>query len=176
MRMSHPATSLGRMYETPDEVEWLQGLIDASHARGTPHLRQIISGDHRMTAAQVVDALTGMKVLSLATVTARGEPRISAVDGHFLHGRWTFGTDGHAAKARHIAARPAVSAAHVDGEQIGVFCHGTATLLTPDDPAWDETIAHWSRHYGTDPTTWGDDIRMYRVDPSWMVAYRGALG
>ena len=33
-----------------------------------------------------------MKVLSAATVTAAGEPRISALDGHFLHGTWTFST------------------------------------------------------------------------------------
>lgn len=174
VRMSAPATSVGAMYETPEEVESLQRLIDSSRAGATPHLRAIISGNHVMTAPQIVDALTGMKVLSLATVTAKGEPRVSAVDGHFLHGRWTFGTDGRAAKARHLATRPAVSAAHVDGERIGVFCHGTAVALTPADPAWDETIAHWAAHYGSDPTTWGDDIRMYRIEPTWFVGYRGA--
>jgi hypothetical protein len=172
--MSEAARRLPRMYETPDELTALQQLIDASHRGGSAHLREIVSGDHVMDAAQIADALTGMKVLSLATVTARSEPRISAVDGHFLHGRWTFGTDGRAVKARHLAARPAVSAAHVDGERIGVFCHGTAHVLTPDDDAWDETIAHWARHYGSDPTTWGDDIRMYRIEPTWMVGYRGA--
>ena len=93
------------MHETPAEMAALDDLITASHGRSTSHLRDIVSGDRRMDAAQVVAALTGMKVLSLATVTARGEPRVSAVDGHFLHGRWTFGTDGRAAKAAHLAAR-----------------------------------------------------------------------
>lgn len=162
------------MYETPEELAELDRLIRSSHARGTAHLREIIDGDRRLDAAGVVEALAGMRVLSLATVTAKGEPRVSAVDGHFLHGRWTFGTDGRSAKAAHLAARPAVSAAHVDGERIGVFCHGTAARLTPDDPAWDETIAHWTRHYGSDPTTWGEDVRLYRIEPSWMVGYRGA--
>lgn len=162
------------MYETPDEVARLDTLLRASHARSTTHLRTIIADDHRLDAAGVLAALEGMKVVSLATVTAKGEPRISAVDGHFLHGRWTFGTDGRAAKAAHLAARPAVSVALVDGERIGVFCHGTAVRLTGADPDWAETIAHWSRHYGSDPTTWADDVRLYRVDPSWMVGYRGA--
>lgn len=159
------------MRETAKEIAALQELMDASHARSTSHLREIVSGPRRLTAAQVVAALEGMKVLSLATVTAAGEPRVSAVDGHFLHGRWTFGTDGRAAKARHLAARPAVSAAHVDGERLGVFCHGRAVRLTPDDPAWQETIAHWSAHYGSDPTTWGEDIHMYRIEPTWLVGY-----
>ncbi|GGH35911.1 pyridoxamine 5'-phosphate oxidase family protein [Microbacterium album] len=162
------------MYETPDELDELQSLLDRSHRGGTAHLRDIVSGEHRMDAAALVPALDGMKVLSLATVTASGEPRVSAVDGHFLHGRWTFGTDGRSAKAVHLAARPAVSAAHVDGERLGVFCHGRAVRLTPDDEAWTETIAHWVRHYGSDPTTWGEDIRMYRIEPHWMVGYRGA--
>ncbi|MER7795834.1 pyridoxamine 5'-phosphate oxidase family protein [Microbacterium sp. NPDC096154] len=164
------------MYESRDELEALQGLLERSHARGTAHLRQIVSGDHRMDAERMTAALEGMKVLSLATVTARGEPRVSAVDGHFLHGRWTFGTDGRSAKARHLAARPSVSAAHVDGERLGVFCHGRAERLTPDDASWPATIAHWAAHYGSDPITWGDDIRMYRIEPSWMVAYRGGGG
>lgn len=159
------------MRETPAELEALQALLDASHASGSAHLRAIVSGDRRLAAQRLVDALQGMRVLSLATVTAKGEPRVSAVDGHLLHGRWTFGTDGRAAKARHLEARPAVSAAHVDGERLGVFTHGRVVRLTPDDAAWDETIAHWSAHYGSDPTTWADDIRMYRLEPTWMVGY-----
>jgi hypothetical protein len=159
------------MYETRQEIADLQELMDASHAAGSAHLREIVQGERRLTAARVVDELVGMKVLSLATVTARGEPRVSAVDGHFLHGAWTFGTDGRAAKARHLSARPSVSAAHVDGERLGVFCHGEAVRLTPSHPTWTETIAHWRTHYGSDPTTWGDDIRMYRITPSWFVGY-----
>jgi len=162
------------MYETETEIAALQRLIDASHSGGTSHLREIIAGEHLMSARDVVDALDGMRVLSLATVTAKGEPRVSGVDGHFLHGVWTFGTDGRAAKAQHLAARPAVSAAHIDGERLGVFCHGTAVRLTEQDPAWEETITHWTAHYGSDPTTWSDDIRMYRIEPHWLVGYRGA--
>lgn len=159
------------MRETAEEVAALQALMDASHGRSTSHLREIVSGEHRLTAEQVLKQLVGMKVLSLATVTAAGEPRVSAVDGHLLHGQWTFGTDGRAAKARHLAARPAVSAAHVDGERLGVFCHGRAVRLTPQDPLWAETIEHWTAHYGSDPTTWGEDIRMFRIEPTWLVGY-----
>lgn len=159
------------MRETAEEIAALQRLMDSSHGKATSHLREIVSGNRRLSAEQVVSALDGMRVLSLATVTARSEPRVSAVDGHFLHGCWTFGTGGRAAKVRHLAARPAVSAAHVDGECLGVFCHGRAVRLTPQDTAWEETIEHWSAHYGSDPTTWGKDVRMYRIEPTWFVGY-----
>ena len=123
------------MLETPDETAALQALLDASHARATGHLRSIIDDDRTLTAEQLVALLTGMKVLSVATVTASGEPRISALDGHFLHGTWTFSTAGTSAKAKHLETRPAVSVAHVDGEDLALFSHGYAELMAPDRSA-----------------------------------------
>lgn len=158
------------MLETPDETMALQALLDASHARATGHLRSIINDDRTLTAEQLVALLTGMKVLSVATVTAAGEPRISALDGHFLHGTWTFGTSGTSAKARHLERRPAVSVAHIDGEQLALFSHGRAEQLRPG-PELDEVDTHWTAHYGSSPLSWGDDIRMYRLRMTWVVAY-----
>ena len=158
------------MLETLEETAALQTLLDASIARATGHLRAIITDDRTLTAEQLVGLLTGMKVLSVATVTAAGEPRISALDGHFLHGTWTFSTSGTSAKAKHLAARPAVSVAHVDGEDLALFTHGYADLMQPG-PERDEVEAHWTAHYGSSPWSWGDDIRMYRLRMTWAVAY-----
>jgi general stress protein 26 len=156
------------MFETSDEIDRLQSLLDASHARSTEHLRGIIKGDRTLSAAHIAGLLTGMKVISVATVTAHGEPRISAMDGHFLHGTWTFSTSRTAAKARHLAVRPAVSVAHVDSEAMAVFSHGRAVEIVGDDlAAVDE---HWTSHYGSSPLSWGDVV-IYRLDPSWMVGY-----
>ena len=156
------------MLETSDDLARLQALLDASHARSTAHLRDIINDDRTLTAIQLAALLTGMKVLSVATVTATGEPRISAMDGHFLHGTWTFSTSRTAAKARHLAARPGVSVAHVDGEALAVFSHGQAVEIVDDElRAVDE---HWTAHYGSSPLSWGDVV-MYRLAPTWMVGY-----
>ena len=159
------------MLETADEVVALQRLLDASHARATEHLRGIIHGDRVLTARDIVALLTGMKVVTVATVTASGEPRISAMDGHFLHGSWTFSTSGTSAKARHMQARPAVSVAHVDGEELAVFSHGRVEQRRPADADWQETLEHWTDHYGASPLSWGDDVRLYRYTPAWMVGY-----
>ena len=156
------------MFETPEELARLQALLDASHRRATEHLRGIIHDDRTLSAAQIVALLTAMKVISVATVTAGGEPRISAMDGHFLHGTWTFSTSRTAAKARHLAARPAVSVAHVDGEAMAVFSHGRVVELAGDELA--AVDAHWTTHYGSSPLSWGDVV-MWRLDPTWMVGY-----
>jgi general stress protein 26 len=156
------------MLETPDDLDRLQSLLQASHARSTEHLRGIIDAERTLTAQQVVGLLTGMKVISVATVTAGGEPRISAMDGHFLHGTWTFSTSRTAAKARHLAARPAVSVAHIDGEALAVFSHGRAVELSGEELA--AVDRHWTGHYGSSPLSWGDVV-MFRLEPSWMVGY-----
>jgi hypothetical protein len=159
------------VYETDEDVVRLQALLDASHAAATDHLRSIIHGRRVLSARDLVALLTGMKVLSVATVTAHGEPRISAVDGHFLHGTWSFSTSGTSAKARHLQDRPQVSVAHVDNEELGVFSHGRVEDLAVGDDDYDETLGHWTRHYGSSPLSWGRDIRIYRYRPSWMVGY-----
>jgi hypothetical protein len=159
------------MYETAAEISALQDLLDRSHAGATRHLKNIIHDDRLLTAQDIVSLMTGMRVLSVATVTAGGEPRISALDGHFLHGTWSFSTDGNSAKGRHLAARPQVSVAHVDGEEMAVFSHGRAVPLTEDSPTWAETLDHWKRHYGSSPFDWGDAVVLYDYRLHWMVGY-----
>ncbi|WP_316528371.1 pyridoxamine 5'-phosphate oxidase family protein [Kitasatospora brasiliensis] len=163
------------MHETPDELHRLQDLLDTSLSRSTAHLRSIISGERTLTAGQLTRVLTGMCTLALATVTAKGEPRISGADGHFLHGTWHFGTARTAAKARHLAARPAISAAHLRGEDLGVFTHGAVEVLNPADgePAadWPELLAYFQDFYGADAFDWDHDVVYYRLHPHWMTAY-----
>ncbi|ASO18656.1 hypothetical protein FHR81_000917 [Actinoalloteichus hoggarensis] len=167
------------MRETPEELRDLQEMLTASLSRSTRHLRSIISTERTLTAEQLTRVLTGMCTLALSTVTAHGEPRISAVDGHFLHGRWHFGTDPTAAKARHLAARPAVSAAHLRGEELGVFTHGTVEVLNPRDgePAegWSELLAYLKDFYGDDTFDWTAGVVYYRLNPHWMTVYAADL-
>ncbi len=158
------------MLETEADLAELQALLDASVSRASEHLQSIVTPEHRLTAVQVADVLTGMCTLALSTVTAGGEPRVSGVDGHFLRGRWLFTTSGTAVKARHLRARPACSVAHLRGDDLGVFVHGKASLMAfADVPDWVE--AHLVAHYGSSPTSWGPDIVYAWVEPAWMVAY-----
>jgi hypothetical protein len=159
------------MKETEEEVTELQRLLDAAYDRSTEHLRNIITDSRKLSAAELAGVLTGMCTLNLATVTAKCEPRISAVDGHFLHGRWVFTTSGTAAKARHLRARPAASISYVDGERIGVFSHGQVEFLEPEHPDFPAIEDHLVAHYGSSPSSWGDEIVYCRLEPSWMVGY-----
>lgn len=165
------------MFETPDELHSLQVLLDTSLAGSSNHLKSIIQpGESTLDAEQVVRVCQGMCTLAIATVTRRGEPRISGADGHLLHGRWIFGTHRQAAKARHLAARPGISATFMRGEQLGIFTHGHAVPLNPEgtssDPTWPAIRDYLVNHYDgdSDDPFWDENV-WYRIDPSWMVAY-----
>jgi len=158
------------MRETPEELVALQGLLDRSVTGGNDHLVAIMTPERRVTAEQMVRVLDGMQVLVVATVTADGRPLTSCVDGHLLHGRWVFTTDATATKARHLAARPAVSATHARGDTFGVFTHGTAERLTPEHPDFAEIEDYLTGFYGSSPSSWAPDIAYLRIQPRWMLA------
>ena len=163
------------MFETDAELAELQALLDDSLSRSTEHLRSIVEpGERTLTAVQLTMVCTRMCTLAISTVTASGEPRVSAIDGHLLHGRWYFSTARSAAKARHLAERPAVSVAYIRDEDVGVFTHGTAQPLNPadgpEDPDWPAVLQYMTDYYGSSPLSWGDVV-YYRLVPHWMVAF-----
>ncbi len=99
------------------------------------HLRGIITGERRLSAADLAGRLQGMRLLTAATVTADGRPLAGPVDGYFLHGTFWFSSGRNSVRMRHLAARPAVSATHLPGEELAVTVHGRAELLDLRDPA-----------------------------------------
>ena len=126
------------MHETPDELDRLQDLLDASMATAGPHLASIITGERRLSALELAERLQGMRLLVLATATADGRPLVGPVDGYFLHGTFWFSSGTDSVRMRHLAERPAVSATHLPGEALAVTVHGRAELFTRDEPAFAE--------------------------------------
>jgi hypothetical protein len=112
--------------ETAEDLAALQDLLDRSYANAGPHMLRIHTPERRLTAEQVAERLTGMRLLSLATVSADGRPFVGPVDGIFLHGAFHFGSSPDSLRFRHIRARPWVSATHLPGEELAVTVHGRA--------------------------------------------------
>lgn len=160
------------MNETPEQLTELQGLLDRSIAGPKRHLTSIIEpGRRTLSSGRLVGELTGVCVLNVATATARGKPRLSAVDGHFLNGHWYFSTAADAVKARHLGARPAVSVAYTPRDGFGVWAHGKAVFLRRGSDEWEMFDAHLRLMYGQSPDEWADEIVFLRVDADWMVGF-----
>jgi general stress protein 26 len=142
------------MFETDEELDALDALLTRSFAGAGEHLTGIISGGRRLSARDLVRYLKGTRHFVVATVTKAGEPRCSAVDGLFLHGQLWFTTSGDARKAKHLEECPALSAAHVVGDDDGVFIHGHARVVRGGQGAADAIRHFWTEVYGASPEDW----------------------
>jgi general stress protein 26 len=162
------------VHETEAEYDALDAILDRSFAAAGPHLTGIISEQRRLRARDLGAYLVGVKHFVVATTTAAGEPRCSAVDTLFLHGHVWFSTSMSAAKARHLERRAAVSAAHVIGDDVGVFVHGTARIVLGGTDEAAMLAPHWRDVYGATPEDWVDaphDARYVEIVPASMYTY-----
>jgi nitroimidazol reductase NimA-like FMN-containing flavoprotein (pyridoxamine 5'-phosphate oxidase superfamily) len=114
------------VHEAPADIAALQELLDRSYAAAGAHLLRIHTPERRLSAEQVAEQLTGMRLLALATVTADGRPLVGPVDGIFYRGAFHFGSAPDSVRFKHIASRPQVSATHLPGEELAVTVHGRA--------------------------------------------------
>jgi hypothetical protein len=131
------------MHETAEDLAALQGLLDRSYDAAGEHLRSITTPERRVAAPQLCERLTGMVLLVLATVTADARPIAGPVDGLFYRGSFHFGTSPDAVRARHIRARPQVSATHLPREEFAVTVHGRAIPIdvrAPEGAGLRETL------------------------------------
>lgn len=135
------------MHESVDEVQAIQAVLDRSAASAGPHLAGIITEERRLSAVELVEQLHGMRLMVVATVTADGRPLAGPVDGYLLHGSFHFSTGRESVRARHLRARPSVSATHLPGEHLAVTVHGRAHLHDLQDPARPDLRQAMLDHY-----------------------------
>jgi general stress protein 26 len=162
------------VHETDGELDALDALLARSFAAAGPHLIGIISEPRRLSARDLASYLVGVKHFVVATTTSACEPRCSAVDTLFLHGRVWFSTSRTSAKAQHLERRAAVSAAHVIGDDVGVFVHGAARIVRGATEEAASLAPHWREIYGGTPEDWVDaphDARYVEIVPASMYTY-----
>lgn len=162
------------MQETPEQIQALQALIDRSFAGAGDHLQSIITPDKRLSARQVVTMLQGTKHVAFATVSSRGEPYVSPLDGLFLWGRFYASTDGSSVRARHLKRNKAVSLTHFNGDQYAITVHGDATVLEKGDAEAGAIDEVWQQLYGMSAFDLAEHVIFVRVDARRMFTFAGS--
>jgi Pyridoxamine 5'-phosphate oxidase len=163
------------VHETPEDLAALQDLLDRSYEQAGAHLRAIVTPERRMTAEEVAERLTGMRLLTLATVTADGRPITGPVDGIFFRGAFHFGSAANSVRFRHIRRRPHVSATHLPGEELAVSVHGRAALadVSPGSPFRQALLDIYVPRYGEGWDEMIDRGALYaRIDADRMFTFR----
>jgi uncharacterized pyridoxamine 5'-phosphate oxidase family protein len=161
------------MHEHDDDIDNLQDLLDVSYQHMGEHMRSIHTPERRVMAADLVRVLRGVRVLNLATVNARCEPRVAPVDGLFYRGAFWFGSGQNSVRFQHLRDRPSVSGSHTVGETFAVIVHGVAEevdVRAADDGEFHDYLLDvypdWDEWYPPD-----DKPAYARIDPWRMYAY-----
>ncbi len=164
------------MYETDEDLEALQHLLDTSWDTAGAHLQAVITPERRLTARQLSERLQGMCLLTLATVTSDGRPIAAPVDGFFYRGTFWFGSSPDSLRFRHIARNPNVSVAYVPAEELSVTMHGRADLVDLADPEHAGFSRLCTDFYGPGWSEWGEGAAYARIEPAKVFTFFLAPG
>ena len=160
------------MHETPEDIRALQALLDRSYAGAGSHLRSITTPERRVAAEDLVNELTGMCLLVVATVTADCRPIAGPLDGIFYRGAFHFGTAPNSVRYRHLLARPQVSATHMPREEFAVNVHGRAVPVEIEGGFRETLLEVYVPRYGEDWEKFLDSGPVYmRIDADRMFTF-----
>lgn len=159
------------MEETPEDVARLEGMLRQSIERAGPFLRSSFEmPEHSLSARQLISYLQGVQTVALATVTAKSEPRVAPIGSIFYRGTFYIPTTAEAARARHVARRPAVSLTLFAGDGLAIIVHGRAVIVRPDDHDFAPVEAIQRASRGTSVREWGDGVYL-RVEADVCYTY-----
>ena len=169
------------MHEHPEDVTGLQEVLDRSYEQAGDHLRAIQTPQRRLTAADLVERLQGMRLLVLATVSAAGRPVTGPVDSVFHRASVYFGTSANSVRWRHLRRNPAVSATHLPSEDWAVVVHGLAvpvdTSLAHPDGLRATLLEVYTPRYGPQWEEFLDSGPVYaRIEAERMFAFDVTAG
>jgi hypothetical protein len=160
------------MYETDADLERLAGLLARSIDRASSFLRSSFEmPEHSLSAAQLTGHLDGSLTVALATVTARGEPRVAPINAVFVGGRFHVPTIAEAARARHLARRPAASLTYYEGIDVAVIAHGHVEFIRAEDPEFAQIDAAQVQTGRESPRDWGGHPVYLRLEPETLYTY-----
>jgi hypothetical protein len=161
------------VHETREDIAALQQLLDRSYAAAGSHLRSIMTPERRASAEQLVQQLTGMCLLVVATVTSDCRPIAGPLDGIFYRGAFHFGTAPDSIRYRHLLARPQVSATHLPREEFAVNVHGRAVPVEVAGGFRETLLEVYVPRYGEDWEQFLDSGPVYmRIDADRMFAFQ----
>jgi len=160
------------MYETETDLQRLEELLGRSIQRASSFLRSSFEmPEHSLSARQLADHLQGSLTVALATVTARGEPRVAPINAVFVGGRFHVPTVAEAARARHLERRPAASLTHFKGIDAAVIAHGQVQIIRAEDAEFPEIDAAQVKSGRESPREWDGHPVYLRLEPDTLYTY-----
>ncbi len=159
------------MYETDEDMQRLQTLLDESIGQAGLFLRQSFQmPEHSLSARQLVRLWQGTQTVALATVTRRGEPRVAPIGALLWRGRFYIPTVASAARVGHISRQPAISFTHYQENGLAIILHGEAAIIQPDHPDFAALETFQREISGQSVREWGAGVYL-SITPGVIYTY-----
>jgi hypothetical protein len=157
------------MFETKSELDGLQELLDASLARAGLRLLSAWDVGKAMNARQLA-GFSGIRLVAVASVNSKGEPRVAPRPAAFLHGKFYLAANVKSTTAHRLFLTPKVAVTYFQTHAL-VLGHGKASFLRKGDSAFAEVAPEWRRAFrGGRDSLQGIDL-FIRVDASHLQAF-----
>lgn len=152
------------MYETLEDIHYLQILLDLSIERAGVFLRQSFEmPGHSLSARQLVHLWQGLQTVAFATTTRKGEPLVAPIGALLFHGRFYIPTVALAVRTSHVVQRPAISFTFYQGNDVAVIVHGEAAIVRPDSADFASLEAFQREMSGSSVREWGEGVFLHIV-------------
>lgn len=163
------------MHETEEDLERLRTLMERSIEQAGTFVRESLQmPEHSLSARQLVHLWQEPQTVAFATVTKKGEPRVSPIGALLIHSYFYIPTLESATRTRHVVNRPGVSFTLYQGNELAVIAHGNATIIWPDQAAFAEVESCMRECSGQGVSDWGEGVFL-RMDPAILYTYAREL-
>ena len=159
------------MYETPEDTQQFQDLLDRSIEQAGAFLRRSFEmPGHSLSARQLIHLWKGLQTVAFATATQKGEPRAAPTGALLLHGRFYIPTVAQAARTKHILRQRAISFTYYQGNELAVIVHGEAEVIRPDHPDFAAVESFQREMSGHSVQEWGEGVFLH-INPATIYTY-----
>jgi hypothetical protein len=142
---------------TPEERGQLAAILRESMERAGPFVRASFEWpEHALSLDDLLALFGQMRVVTLATVTSAGAPRVAPVGCLLVGAAFCIPTVRSAARCRMVARRPDVSFAYTEERALAVIVHGRGSIVGAGDALFDRCERALAALGIASPTTWGD--------------------
>ena len=157
------------MFENNTELANLQALLDASFEKAGPRMQAVYDIGQKLSASQLA-GFRGVRLVSIASVNAKGEPRVAPRSGAFLHGKFYLAANTKSTTVKRLWANPKAAITYYENHLL-VMGHGTVSFLRKGEPGFRAAKPEWEKAFsGGRDALLGIDVFL-RVDTIHLVAY-----
>jgi len=157
------------VYETPSELSSLQELLDASFEGMGKRMRAVNDPGRQLSAKQLA-GFRGVRLVAIANVNRKGEPRVSPRAAAFLHGKFFLAANRASVMVERVLANPSVAISYFENHFLLVG-HGGSTLILDGTKEFRTVGSEWKKAFngGTDALKGIDAF--VRIDATQLVAF-----